>query len=138
MVKRFASLRSQLAAAILTVLALGLGLLLILAGQQMSRMTMEAFTHEQQVIALVLANTSAEAFEAPGARQLMRDWAARRDQWRSDIPPDTNVSMFDTRGALIANSGSPGASGLAVDLRAALSGRMISTIIGTRLYTAVP
>ena len=53
----FRSLRGQLAAAIVTVLALGLGLLLLVAGSQMSRMTMEAFTHEQQVLALVLANT---------------------------------------------------------------------------------
>jgi hypothetical protein len=57
MVKRFRSLRAQLTAAILVVLALGLGLLLILAGNQMSHMTMESFTHEQQVMALALANT---------------------------------------------------------------------------------
>jgi uncharacterized BrkB/YihY/UPF0761 family membrane protein len=57
----FKSLRGQLTVVILTVLVLGLGLLLIMAGNQMSRMTMEAFTHEQQVLALVLANTSAFA-----------------------------------------------------------------------------
>src|SRR6266545_2771803 len=76
----FKSLRGQLTAAILTVLALGLGLLLIMAGNQMSRMTMEAFTHEQQMLALMLANTLPESFENPRAQRAITDWMAQRDQ----------------------------------------------------------
>jgi hypothetical protein len=76
----FKSLRGQLAAAILTVLTLGLGLLLIMAGNQMARMTMEAFRHEQQVFALVLANTLPESFVTPRAQQLMSALSAHRLQ----------------------------------------------------------
>ncbi len=133
----FRSLRGQLAAAILTVLALGLGLLLIMAGRQMSQMTLEAFRHEQQVFALVLANSLAESFEAPHAQQLMTMLMADRAQLMNDIPADTNMSMFDTRGMLIASSAA-GNRSQPIDLRAALSGTMISNTVGGRLYTTVP
>ncbi|MFL5802909.1 MAG: ATP-binding protein [Roseiflexaceae bacterium] len=134
----FRSLRGQLAVTILTVLALGLGLLLIMAGNQMAQMTMEAFRHEQQVFALVLANTLPESFETPRAQQLMSALTAHRLELMNDIPADTNVSMFDTRGALIASSASTGNGGQPVDLRAVLSGAMVSNTVGGRLYTAVP
>src|SRR6478752_1601350 len=104
MVNVFRSLRGQLAAAIVTVLALGLGLMLLLAGSQMSRMTMEAFTHEQQVLALVLANSFPESFESVRAQQLMKAWMAHRDRWGANLPADANISMFDTQGRLIATS----------------------------------
>jgi hypothetical protein len=83
-------------------------LALIIAGNQMSRMTTEAFTHEQQVLALVLANTLPESFENPRAQRVMAVWLAHRDQWRNDFPADTNVAVFDTQGTLIASSGIPG------------------------------
>ena len=134
----FRSLRGQLAVTILTVLALGLGLLLIMAGRQMSQMTMEAFRHEQQVFALVLANTLPESFETPRAQQLMSTLMAHRGQLMNDIPADTNVSMFDTRGALIASSAATGNGSQPVDLRAVVSGAMVSNTVGGRLYTAVP
>jgi signal transduction histidine kinase len=136
--KAFASLRGQLTAAIVTALALGLGLLLIMAGHQMSQMTMEAFTHEQQVLALALANTFPESFETPRAQQVMASWLAHRDQWKNDFPSDTNISMFDTRGGLIASSSSAGHRGLPVDFNVALSGGIASRTVGGRLYTAVP
>jgi signal transduction histidine kinase len=137
-VKLFSSLRAQLTAAILLVLALGLGLLLILAGTQMSRMTMASFTHEQQVMALALANTFPESFETPRARGLMAAWVAHRERWGDDIPADTNISMFTTRGTPIASSAPGGQASLPADLRPVLSGRMISTVADGRLYTAVP
>jgi len=134
----FKSLRGQLTAAILTVLALGLGLLLIMAGNQMSRMTMEAFTHEQQVLALVLANTLPESFENPRAQRAMADWVAQRGQSGDDFPKDTNISLFDARGALIASSAPAGSGGLAVDRGPVVSGGMVSKIVQGRLYIAVP
>jgi len=138
MIRLFKSLRGQLTAAILTVLALGLGLLLIIAGNQMSRMTTEAFTHEQQVLALVLANTLPESFENPRAQRAMAVWLAHRDQWRNDFPADTNVAVFDTQGTLIASSMPQGNAGLAVDRGQVLSGGMLSKIVQGRLYTVVP
>src|SRR5689334_14873214 len=136
--KVFSSLRGQLTAAILTVLALGLGLLLILAGNQISQMTMEAFRHEQQVFALVLANSLSESFETPRAQQLMATLMARRVQLMNDIPADTSVSMFDTRGVLIASSATTGNRSQPMDLRPVISGSLVSSIAGGRLYTAVP
>jgi signal transduction histidine kinase len=134
----FTSLRGQLTAAILAVLALGLGLLLLMAGHQMSEATMEAFTHEQQVMALALANTFPESFETRRAQQLMTAWVTHREQWSNDVPRDTNISMFTTRGALIASSAPDGRENLSPNLRGALGGGMASTIVGGRLYTAVP
>jgi signal transduction histidine kinase len=134
----FKSLRGQLAAVILTVLALGLGLLLIIAGDQMSRMTMEAFTHEQQVLALVLANSFPESFETRQAQQVMAGWVRHRDQWQNDFPADTNVSLYDTRGRLIASSTPTNSGGLAVDQGPALSGNIVSKVVQGRLYTVVP
>jgi signal transduction histidine kinase len=134
----FRSLRGQLAAAILTVLALGLGLLLIMAGRQMSQMTLEAFRHEQQVFALVLANTLAESFETPHAQQLMSGLMADRVRLMNDIPADTNISMFDTHGTLIAGSATASNRSQPVDLRSVLSGAIVSNTVGGRLYTAVP
>lgn len=130
------SLRAQLAAAILTALALGLGLLLIMAGNQMSRMTMEAFIHEQQAQALALANTFPEAFERQSAQQLLGAWMARRNQLQGDFTTDTNVNLFTTRGALVVSSSSNGR--LVVDNARVLSGNVVSTVIDGRLYTAVP
>lgn len=130
------SLRAQLAAAILTALALGLGLLLIMAGNQMSRMTMEAFIHEQQAQALALANTFPEAFERQSAQQLLGAWMARRNQLQGDFTTDTNVNLFTTRGVLVVSSSSNGR--LVVDNARVLSGNVVSTVIDGRLYTAVP
>lgn len=134
----FKSLRTRLAAVMLTVLALGLGLLLSMAGEQVSRMTMEAFRHEQQVFALVLANTLPESFETPRAQQLVTALTARRPELMIDIPADTHISMFDTHGGLIASSTSTGNANQPVDLRSVLSGAMVSNTAGGRLYTAVP
>src|SRR6478609_7847791 len=108
MVNVFRSLRGQLTAAIVTVLAIGLGLLLFVAGNQMSRMTMEAFTHEQQVLALVLANTFPESFETARAQQVMKTWVAHRERWGNDLPADANINMFYTQGRLIASSAAAG------------------------------
>jgi signal transduction histidine kinase len=137
-VKIFRSLRAQLAAAIVTVLAIGVGLLLLVAGRQMSRMTMEAFTHEQQVLALVLANTFPESFETARAQQLMSAWVTHRDRWDNDLPADANISMFDTQGRLIASSTVANTTGLAVDRSVVAAGGIVSNIVAGRLYTAVP
>lgn len=135
--KVFTSLRGQLTAAILTVLALGLGLLLIMAGNQMSRMTMEAFTHEQQVLALVLANAFPESFETRQAQQVMAGWVQHREQWQNDFPADTNVSLYSIQGGLIASSAAT-SGGLVVDRGRVASGDMVSLIVRGRLYTVVP
>lgn len=136
MVGWFTSLRGQLTATILLVLALGLGLLLLMAGSQMSQATMDAFTQQQQVLALALANSFPESFERPRAQQLMSAWVTHRERWSSEIPRDTNISMYTTRGALIASSATAPAS-LAADLRGALAGGIASKVIDGRLYTAV-
>lgn len=134
--KVFRSLRVQLAAAILTVLALGLGLLLIMAGSQISRMTMEAFTHEQQAQALALANSFPEAFERRRAQQLLQSWISRRDLLENDFSTSTNINVFTSAGALVASNTSNGR--LAVDADRVLQGSVVSSIIDGRLYTAVP
>ena len=134
----FKSLRGQLAVAILTVLALGLGLLLIMAGNQMAQMTMEAFRHEQQVFALVLANTLPESFETPRTQQLMSALTAHRLDLMNDVPADTHISMFDTRGTLIASDAAAEGGQQPIDLRKVLAGGMVSNIVGGRLYTTVP
>lgn len=138
MVNVFRSLRAQLAAAIVTVLALGVGLLLVVAGSQMSRMTMEAFTHEQQVLALVLANTLPESFETGYMQQRMSDWVLHRDRWDNDLPADANINMFDPQGQLIASSTAANPAGLAVDRNVVVAGGIASKIVAGRLYTAVP
>jgi signal transduction histidine kinase len=135
-VKVFRSLRVQLAAAILTVLALGLGLLLIMAGSQISRMTMEAFTHEQQAQALALANSFPEAFERRSAQQLLQSWISRRNLLENEFSSDTNINVFTSAGALVASNASGGR--LAVDSDRVVRGSVVSTIIDGRLYTAVP
>ncbi|MBX0330879.1 HAMP domain-containing histidine kinase, partial [Oscillochloris sp. ZM17-4] len=133
----FRSLRGQLAVAIISVLALGLGLLLLMAGTQMSRMTMESFTHEQQVTALLLAGSFSETLEQAQVDQIMALWEAHRDQWRRELPADTNLSIFDTAGRLLASSGGGGAA-LSLGLPALLAGDIVSHRDGERLTTAVP
>ena len=133
----FRSLRGQLSATIISVLALGLSLLLLMAGTQMSRMTLESFTHEQQVTALLLANTFSESFEQSQADQVMALWSAHRDQWRRELPADTNLSIFNTAGKLLANSAG-GDAALAMSLPALLAGDVVSHRSDERLTTAVP
>ena len=91
MVKVFTSLRGQLTVVLLTIVALGLGFLLIVVGSQLSRMTIEASLHEQQMMALTWANIVPESFENPRAQHIMTEWAANSDRWKTDVPPDTNV-----------------------------------------------
>ena len=135
---KFKSLRAQLAAAILMVLALGLGLLLSMAGRQVSQITMEEFRHEQQVFALMLANSLAEAFETPRAQQLMSTLITHHSRFMDDFPADTNVSTFDSRGTPLTNSATASNDSQPVDLRTVISGTMVSTTVSGRLYTAVP
>jgi signal transduction histidine kinase len=137
MVSLFRSLRGQLSATIIGVLALGLGLLLLMTGTQMSRMTMESFTHEQQVTALLLANTFSESLEKSQAEQIIALWSAHRDQWRRELPGDTNLSVFDTSGRLLASS-ADGAAVLTMGLPALVAGDVVSHRNGERLTTAVP
>ncbi|MEI7646405.1 MAG: HAMP domain-containing sensor histidine kinase [Chloroflexales bacterium] len=137
MVTIFRSLRGQLSATIISVLALGLGLLLLMAGTQMARMTLESFTHEQQVTALLLSNTFSETMEQPQADQIMALWSAHRDQWRRELPADTNLSIFDTSGKLLASS-ADGDVALTMSLPTLLAGDVVSHRSGERLTTAVP
>ncbi|MBA3946780.1 MAG: HAMP domain-containing histidine kinase [Herpetosiphonaceae bacterium] len=136
--KFFKSLRGQLTAAIGTVLALGLGLLLIVAGHQMSQMTMEAFIHEQQVTALVLANTVPESLEVPQVQSLLSAWTTPRDRQHDGFAPDTHISLFGAGGSRIASSAGSVSVGAVGELRGALSGQIVSDIVRGRLYTAVP
>ena len=138
MVKVFPSLRGQLTVVLLTIVALGLSLLLTVGGSQLSRMTIEESLHEQQMMALTWANIVPESFENPRAQHIMTEWVANSDRWKTDVPPDTNVSLFTTQGMLIASSTSARNGRLSVDLRPVLSGGMVSTIVAGRLYTAVP
>ncbi len=137
MVSFFRSLRGQLSATIISVLALGLGLLLLMAGTQMARMTLESFTHEQQVTALLLANTFSETMEQPQAEQIMALWSSHRDQWRRELPSDTNLSIFDMSGKLLTSSAA-GDVVLTVSLPVLLAGDVVSNRNGERLTTAVP
>lgn len=133
----FRSLRGQLALAIISVLALGLSLLLLMAGTQMSRMTLESFTHEQQVTALLLAGSLSESIEQAQIDQVMALWAAHRDQWSRELSADTGMAIFDPAGGLLASS--PGADAtLTVSLPALLSDEMVSRRNGERLITTVP
>ena len=137
MVNLFRSLRGQLSATIISILALGLGLLLLMAGTQMARMTLDSFTHEQQVTALLLANTFSETMEQPQAEQIMALWSAHRDQWRRELPADTNLSIFDTSGTLLASSSTSDVT-LTVSMAGLLAGDVVSHRSGERLTTAVP
>jgi len=136
-VNLFRSLRGQLSATIISILALGLGLLLLMAGTQMARMTLDSFTHEQQVTALLLANTFSETMEQPQAEQIMALWSAHRDQWRRELPADTNLSIFDTSGTLLASSSTSDVT-LTVSMAGLLAGDVVSHRSGERLTTAVP
>jgi signal transduction histidine kinase len=136
-VNLFRSLRGQLSATIISILALGLGLLLLMAGTQMARMTLDSFTHEQQVTALLLANTFSETMEQPQAEQIMALWSAHRDQWRRELPADTNLSIFDTSGKLLASSSTSDVT-LTVSMAGLLAGDVVSHRSGERLTTAVP
>ena len=135
--KVFTSLRGQLTVVLLTIVTLGLGLLLAVASSQLSRMTMEEYLHEQQLMARTLANIVPESFETPRAQHIITAWVANRDRWKTDFPADTNVSIFNTKGMLIASSTSASNGSLSVDLRPVLSGGMVSNIVDSRLYTAV-
>ncbi|NNJ13209.1 HAMP domain-containing protein [Chloroflexales bacterium ZM16-3] len=133
----FRSLRGQLSAAIISVLALGLGMLLLMAGTQMSRMTLESFTHEQQVTALMLTGSFSETLEQSQVDKIMGLWATHSDQWRRELPADTNLSIFDTSGMLLASSTGDSAA-LSVGVPALLAGDIVSHRDGERLTTAVP
>lgn len=138
MVNLFRSLRSQLAVAHIIVLALGLGLLSLMTGTQMAHMTMESFTHEQQVTALVLTNSFSESLEESDAQQMLAQWLANRQHWRRELPEDSNLNVFDARGVALASSGPLDQARLKVNLGAVLAGDVVSTSNGTRLFTAVP
>ena len=138
MVKLCRSLRGQLTIVLLTIVALGLGVLLAVVGSQMSRMAMEEALQEQQLMARTLANVLSESFGTARAQHIITAWLANSDRWNNDLPPDTNVRMFNTQGMLIASNPSASNGSLSVDLSPVLSGSMVSNIVDGRLYTAVP
>ncbi len=138
MVKVWTSLRGQLTIVLLTTVTFGIGLLLTVVGSQMSRTTMEAATHEQQMIALTLANGVPESLTTPRAQHIITAWVASSQRWKNDLPLDTNVRMFTTLGMLIASSTATSNGSLSRDLRPVLSGGMVSKIVDGRLSTAVP
>ncbi|HVO43137.1 MAG TPA: HAMP domain-containing protein, partial [Aggregatilineales bacterium] len=138
--KFFTSLRGQLTLAFLAVLALGLGLLLLLAANQMSRMTLESFTHEQQVLALIMANTLPMPLDEVHTQETLTLWTSQNTQWRDDLSSNTTISVYNLNGALVATSTDAAAlyTPVSADLRAAASGEIVSKIAGDEVYVIVP
>ncbi len=129
------SMRAQLTGSILLVLAAGLGMLLFIAGAQMSNMTYQAFSSEQQARAYVLAGTLTEPIEHT-PDQIATAWL---DRLRQVAGADTNISVVDMTGTVLVNSNpnalvSIGSS----EMQAALHGQMIRTMHDGRLYVAMP
>ena len=129
------SLRAQLTGTILLVLGAGLGLLLIIAGAQMSNMTYQAFSNEQQARAYVLAGALTEPIEHQ-PDTLATTWI---DRIRQVAGPDTNISVVNLTGKVLVNSNSAVPTAVdAPEIQAALHGLLTSTIHEDRLYVAMP
>jgi signal transduction histidine kinase len=129
------SMRAQLTGTILLVLGAGLGMLLIIAGAQMSNMTYEAFTSEQQARAYVLAGALTEPLEHT-PDQLASTWI---DRLRQVAGKDTNISVVDVTGTVLVNSNSTAPASTAVpEMQTALHGQLTSTMRDGRLYVAMP
>ncbi len=133
------SLRLQVVAAVLGLLALGLLALLLLAGAQMSRMTVEAFTHERRVAALAIANNLGGTLEhwQKGETTLQ----ALQDQIGTTARNlNLDVSLISMDGDLIATSRDkiPVISDGLPEVVAALSGTAASEIRDNYLYVAAP
>jgi signal transduction histidine kinase len=121
-----------------SILALGLGLLLLLAGNQMAHVTMESYTREQQVMALIVANTASQSPDGVMPDRFSVVWTTQRAQWSDDFPADTNVNIYDKTGQVITTSTASGSTPLIENLDSSAAGTMVTRVIGDRLYTAVP
>ncbi len=133
------SLRSQLTIVILAVLMLGLGLMLLLAGVQMSRYTMEAFEREQQTLALVIANHLAEPLEHARIQEIAASWPGEKAMASNVTQADVNISAFAANGELlVASDGSMGDATQYPDVIAAFKGMVTSYSANNTLCVAVP
>src|SRR5258708_28568593 len=103
------SLRVQLIFAILAVLGLGLGVLLLMAGSQISSVTTESYTRRQEVVTLAVANGLSEALmqwnqgrlDPQGLQQYVTGLSGQLG---------TDVSIVSPSGSLIATKHNPALS----------------------------
>src|SRR5579859_2693768 len=95
------SLRAQLMGVILLVLAAGLAVLMMIAGAQMSTMAYQAFTNQQETLAVAVANSLSEpASFSPQNIDNQLQLVAHA------VPADTNLSVVDGSDILIASTNS--------------------------------
>ncbi len=127
------SLRAQLMGAILLVLAAGLVVLLLIAGAQMSTMAYQAFTNQQETLALAVANSLSEP-----ASFSPQNIANQLQLVAHAVPADTNLSVVDSNDTLMATTNS--LLSLPVNapetLTALLHGTVASATRDDRLYVA--
>ncbi len=133
------SLRVQLIFAILAVLGLGLGVLLLMAGSQISSVTTESYTRRQEVVTLAVANGLSEALmqwnqgrlDPQGLQQYVTGLSGQLG---------TDVSIVSPSGSLIATTHNPALSASnAPELTFALSHQAVASAIrDDRLYVASP
>ncbi len=131
------SLRVQFIAAILVVLALGLAALLLMAGVQMSNMTMQAFTGEKRVAALAIASNLGGLMESwhEGEADLQQIQAQIADNARN---LGLRVSLITPSGDLIAGSQNDVSPAQPSTTAVALSQGVSSEIQGDHLYVTAP
>lgn len=130
-------LGTQLSGAILLTLTVGLGLLLVIVGVQMSAMAYAAFEHEQQTLALIVANTLGGP--SPNSQTQSSLQADQQSALAEVARHNASLSIFDIHGNRIAstqNAAAPSAD--ASELRAALRGEMTTLMRDGHFYVAVP
>lgn len=131
------SLKVQLIGAIAATLGLGLIALLVMAGSQMSTMTMQAFLHEKETAALAVASTIPQFVDDGRDGNAL---AVIQQQLSSSASRlDMGLTVLGINGDLIASthdhslpvSGAP-------EIAEALAGRMGYEVRDGTLYLAVP
>lgn len=128
------SLRAQLTGAILLVLAVGLAVLLMISGAEMSTTAYQAFTRQQEALALLVANSISEP------SQFSPDYLGNRLQMElGGVQSDTNLSVVDGTNTPIAwTNAAPPNVGTAPETLAALHGTIVSEVQDDRLFIAAP
>ena len=128
------SLRAQLTGAILLVLTAGLAVLLMIAGAEMSTTAYQAFTRQQEALAILVANSISEP------SQFSPDYLGTRLPMElGGVQSDTNLSVVDGTNTPIAwTSAASLNSGTAPETLEALHGSIVSEIQNNRLFIAAP
>lgn len=130
------ALHIQLSGTILVTLAIGLGLLIVIAGAQMSDMSYTAFAHEQQNLALIVASTLGQPAERPANGMLQID---QQQALAQVTQHNAFLSIFNRDGSrLAATLNAPLPPANAPELSGALRGQMVNQTRNGHLYIAVP